>query len=87
MSTSEESLTGLLNHEGDGPVLTKEWVDALLERQFPKMLDTLVAKRPIAIADFVKLAQLEQSMYPVKEHPRQVIWLDFVDRDKWEKND
>jgi hypothetical protein len=71
-------LTELLNRDGDGPVITREWLDAVLDRQLPEVLTNLVRKQPVSVADFVKLAQLERGCYPPDTGDKPVTWVDYL---------
>jgi hypothetical protein len=56
--------------------ITPEWLDGVLEGKLGKVLKALAETRPVAVAEFVKLMQLERREYPPKPEPRVVIWLD-----------
>jgi hypothetical protein len=70
---------------GEGPTISKEWLDELLDRKLPQALDTLRRTKPLPIADFVKLVQLERRENPVKAPPREVEWLGFVSDEEFRR--
>jgi hypothetical protein len=79
MPTDEQPLSEFLNRDGEGPVITREWLDALLDRQLPQVLTSLVQKKPVSIPDFVKLTQMERESYPVNDKIRTIIWMDRIE--------
>jgi hypothetical protein len=79
MSLEEQPLSELLNREPEAPVITEEWLEALLDRQFPGVLKNLEQKDPVPVAEFVKLAQMEREMYPRDTTAPAVFWVDSWD--------
>jgi len=70
---------------GQGPTISKEWFDELLDRKLPQALATLRRTRPLPIADFVKLVQLDRRENPVKPLPREVEWLGFISDEEFRR--
>ena len=63
------------------PVVNKEWLDRFSERKLPQVLQSVRDKKPTAVADFVRLVQLEWQRNPVKPQARPITWIDRLDRD------
>jgi hypothetical protein len=59
--------------------VTREWLDEFLRLALPEVMKKCREAKPPVVADLVRLVELDRKLFPVKQAPRQVIWVDNLD--------
>jgi alcohol dehydrogenase class IV len=61
--------------------LSGEWLDEFMRRALPHVLSKCAEAEPAVVADLARLVRLEREMFPPKEVPRQIVWVDNLDEE------
>jgi hypothetical protein len=59
--------------------LTQEHIDKFLKANLTGLLERTRETQPTAVADLIRLVEIERQLVPAKIVPRQVIWEDYLD--------
>jgi hypothetical protein len=62
--------------------ITAEWLDELLEAALPAMLARCAESKLVAVADFVKLVELDRRLHPPEPVERVIEWVEDWDLDE-----